>query len=156
MKKVLSLFVFVLILHASISVFAADIAALDKVNVLMPRERVVSILGIPQVTISLAKGLSVEVYPVERALPLTHAGCIYDPSDVLMGQSFVFQGREATRIAERIRKYGFKPLPKQEGSQRFAGFDDDTGWPLVAVIAEKDDMTTITTFEKNFYEVNIQ
>lgn len=156
MKKVLPLFTVVLILQVAVNVFAADIATLDKVSILMPRERVVSVLGIPQVTMSLAKGMRVEVYPVEHAAPLVHAGFIYDPSDVLMGQAFVFQGHEATGIAQRLKNHGFKPLTKQGDSRRFAGFDDDTGWPLVAVIEEHDNLTTITTFEKTFYEVHVK
>lgn len=73
-----------------------------------------------------------------------------------MGQSFVFQGHETAKIAERLKKHGFQPLPEQGGSLRLAGVDDDTRRPLVAVIAEDDNLTTITTFEKAFYEAHVR
>jgi len=156
MKKFMPLLVFVLILYAAVHALAIDIAAVDKVSVLMPRAKVLSLLGAPQETATLAKGLKVEIYAVESALPLMHSGCIYDQNGLMMGQSFVFQGRESAKIAERLKKHGFVPLPGQEGSRRFAGVDDDTGQPLVAVIAEKENLTTITTFEKIFYESHVQ
>lgn len=156
MKRFMPLFVFMLILYAAVNALAVDIAAVDKVSVLMPKAKVLSLLGVPQETVTLAKGLKVEIYAVESALPLTHSGCIYDQNGLMMGQSFVFQGRESAKIAERLKKHGFVPLPDQEGSQRFAGVDDDTGRPLVAVIAQKDNLTTITTFEKTFYESHVQ
>ncbi|MEN6468316.1 MAG: hypothetical protein ABFD45_05135 [Smithella sp.] len=156
MKRFMPLFVFVLILSASVNVLAANIAAVDKVSILMPREKVLSILGAPRETVTLAKGLKVEVYPVESAFPLIHSGCIYGKEGLLMGQSFVFQGHETAKIAEHLKKNGFKPLPEQGGALRLAGIDDDTGRPLVAVIAENDNLTTITTFEKVFYEAHVR
>ncbi|PKN20297.1 MAG: hypothetical protein CVU71_00415 [Deltaproteobacteria bacterium HGW-Deltaproteobacteria-6] len=156
MKRFIPLFVFVLILSAAVHVVAADIAAVDKISILMPRAKVLSILGSPRETVTLDKGLKIEVYPVESALPLTHSGCIYGNDGLLMGQSFVFQGHETAGIVERLKKHGFKPLPAQEDSLRLTGVDDDTGRPLVAVIAEHDHLTTITTFEKAFYEAHVR
>jgi hypothetical protein len=136
--------------------FAADIAALDKVSVLMSKAQVVSILGAPDETVTLANGLKVDVYHVSSALPLIHSGCIYDQAGLLMGQSFVFEGNAAGEIIGRLKKHGFVPLPKKENIIRFSGFDDDTGRPLIAVIDETDSMTTVTTFEKAFYEAKVK
>lgn len=156
MKKIFSILVLIVILWAPVSVFAADIVAIDKVSILMPKTKVLSILGSPRETVTLAKGLKVDVYPVDSALPLMHSGCIYNEAGLLVGQSFVFQGHTAGDIAERLKKNGFVPMQKTEHSLRFAGFDDDTRQPLVAVVTEQDNLTTITTFEKNFYETHVK
>lgn len=156
MKKTLPVFVMIMILCAAASVFAADIVALDKVSILMPKTKVLSILGSPQEMVTLAKGLKVDVYLVDSALPLMHSGCIYNATGLLVGQSFVFQGHTVDDITERLKKHGFVPMRKKENSLRFAGFDDDTKQPLVAVIEEHDSLTTITTFEKTFYEAHVK
>ncbi|HBJ75645.1 MAG: hypothetical protein PHH96_10430 [Smithellaceae bacterium] len=156
MKKGLPVFAFILILFAAGDVFAVDMTSLDKVAIFMSKAKVLSILGASQEVVTLGKGLKVEVYPVESALPLTHSGCIYGQDGVLMGQSFVFQGHTAGKIADRLKKHGFTPLPQKDGALRFAGVDDDTGRPLVAAISENDNLTTITTFEKAFYEAHVQ
>ena len=155
MKKTLSGLIIVLMLSAA-CVFAAEIADVDRVSVLMPKAKVLSILGAPDETLPLAKGLKVDVYHMRAALPLLHAGCIYNSEGVLMGQSLVFQGHTAGDIVDRLKHHGFVPLSSQAGSLRFSGFDDDTGHPLVAVIAEGDALTTITTFEKAFYETHVK
>ncbi len=156
MKQKIPVFIFVLIFCAAGTMFAADIASLDKVSIFMPKSKVLSILGASQETLVLAGDLKIEVYPVESVLPLVHSGCIYDKDGILMGQSFVFQGHTAGSIADRLKKHGFTPLPQKGGSLRFAGVDDDTKQPLVAVIAENDHLTTVTTFEKAFYESHVQ
>ncbi len=156
MKKRLSVLVLILILFAANNVFAVDVISLDKVAIFMSKAKVLSLLGTAQEVVTLGKGLNVEVYSVEAALPLTHSGCIYGQDGILMGQSFVFQGHTAANIADRLKKHGFTPLPQKEGTLRFAGVDDDTGRPLVAAISENDNLTTITTFEKAFYEAHVQ
>lgn len=156
MKKSLPVFVLILILCAAATAFAVDMASVDKVSILMPKQKVLSLIGNPHETVTPAKGLKVDVYPVDAALPLIHAGCIYDQDGLLMGQSFVFQGAIAGKIAERLNKLGFSPMQTKDGALRFAGVDDDNGRPLVAVVAEHDHLTTITTFEKNFYEAHVQ
>lgn len=156
MKKILPVSVMIMILCAAASVFAADIATLDKVSILMPKTKVLSILGVPRETVTLAKGLKVDVYPVDSALPLMHSGCIYNETGLLVGQSFVFRGHTADDITDRLKKHGFVPMQTKENPLRFAGFDDDTKQPLVAVIEEHDNLTTITTFEKTFYEAHVK
>lgn len=156
MKKILPVFVMIMILCAAASVFAADIVALDKVSILMPKTKVLSILGAPRETVTLARGLKIDVYPVDSALPLMHSGCIYNEAGLLVGQSFVFQGHAADDIIKRLKKHGFASMQKKENSLRFSGFDDDTKQPLVAVIEEHDSLTTITTFEKTFYEAQVK
>lgn len=156
MKQKLPVFIFVLIFYAAGNVFAADIVSLDKVSIFMPKSKVLSILGPSQETLVLAGDLKIEVYPVESVPPLVRAGCIYDKNGILTGQSFVFHGHTARNIADRLQKHGFTLLSQKNGSLRLEGVDDDTGRPLVAVIDESDDLTTLTTFEKAFYEGHVQ
>ncbi len=154
MKKMVSIAVMIVILCAAADARAVDLAAVDRVSVLMPKAGVLSILGNPDETMTLPSGLKVDVYRVPSAPPLIYSGCIYDQNDVLMGQSFVFQGREVGSIFERLKKNGFMHIQKAPGPLRLTGFDDDTGRPLVAVITEENNLTTITTFEKAFYEAH--
>lgn len=156
MKMKLSLILVFGVLFAPVYAVAADIAAVDKVTMLMPKTEVLSILGNPPETVTLVRGLKVDVYAVSSAAPLTHSGCIYDQDGLLKGQSFVFQGRAAGAVAERLKKHGFVPMPKEGDSLRLAGFDDDSGRPVVAVIDEHDQLTTVTTFEKSFYEQQVR
>ncbi len=154
MKKMFSILMMIGILCAAADALAVDLAAVDRVSVLMPKAKVLSILGNPDETITLPSGLKVDVYRVPSAPPLIYSGCIYDKNGILMGQSFVFQGRELGSILERLKKNGFVQVQKAPGPLRLTGFDDDTGQPLVAVVAEEDHLTTITTFEKAFYEAH--
>lgn len=155
MKRTWTMLVAIAALQCAAGAFAADIADLDRVGILMPRATVSSILGPPEETMALAGGLIAEVYSVDSP-PLVHSGCIYNGNGIMMGQSFVFQGRAAAEIAERLKRHGFAPVGEQGGAVRYGGVDDDSGLPLVAVIDEKDDLTTLTTFEKAFYEAHLR
>jgi hypothetical protein len=156
MKKIVSVFAALIIISSAIVAYAADIAALDKVNVMMTREKVLAILGSPTEKTLMAKDLIVETYSISDALPLIQTGCIYDAKKNLVGQSFVFQGNAEKEILERLKKHGYFPLSREIISSRLAGFDDDTGRPVVAVIEHHENLTTITTFEKSFYESRVK
>lgn len=156
MKKIVSVFAALLIISSAVVAYAADIAALDRVSVLMPREKVLMILGSPAEKTAMANGLIVEIYSISDALPLIRAGCIYDAKKNLVGQSFVFQGNTQKEILNRLKRHGYVPLPQKSSSLRLAGFDDDTGRPVVAVIEHHENLTTITTFEKIFYESRVK
>jgi hypothetical protein len=152
MKKALHLFLLFVFGAAATGALAADIISLDRVSVLMPKSKVLSILGPPDETAQLGGGLNVDIYRVVNAMPLVRSGCIYYDKGSLVGQSFVFQGKMAGKTAERLREIGFSLLDEKTGSFRLAGRDDDTGQPLIAVIDENEGLTTVTTFEKGFYE----
>lgn len=156
MKKFIVLFAVVFMLAQAGACLAADLAAVDRVAIFMPKSQVLSILGKPDETILLKQGLKIEVYRVASAAPLLHSACIYSEKEQLMGQSFVFNGHTAASIIDRLKKHGFTPMQTPSAAQRLAGFDDDTGKPLVAVIEESDNLTTVTTFEKAFYEAYTQ
>ena len=141
---------------AAVSALAADTAALDKVSVLMSKQQVLAILGTPDEVMALRDGLKAEIYHVKSSEPLLYAGCIYHSEGLLMGLSFIFSGHAAADIMDRLTHHGFTPLPGPANAKRFAGADDDTGRPLVAVVSEQDNLTTVTTFEKTFYESRIK
>lgn len=156
MKKALYLFLLFLIGATAAGAMAADIVSLDRVSVLMPKAKVLSILGPPDETVQLGGGLNVDIYRVDHAMPLVHSGCIYDDSGSLVGQSFVFKGTMAGKAGERLREIGFSLLDQKAGSLRLAGRDDDTGLPLVVIIEESEGLTTLTTFEKGFYDRRVK
>ncbi|MEN6621977.1 MAG: hypothetical protein ABFD50_10555 [Smithella sp.] len=156
MKKKIFIFIILLIVFPAVAAYAIDIVALDKVNVLMSREKVLTILGQPAEKVGSTNGLTVEVYQVSNALPLISSGCIYDSKENLVGQSFVFQGKIEKEIIHRLKIRGYISLSIKDNISRLAGFDDDTGHPLVAVIERHENLTTITTFEKSFYESRVK
>lgn len=152
MNKILSFFVAILLTFWASIVLAVDVATLDKVSVLMTRDKVLAILGKPAEKTVLSGGLAAEIYSVSDAHPLIYAGLIYDAKNILVGQSLVFQGQARKDIVERLKQQGYTLLPNTGDSARLAGFDDDTGRPLVVVIEHHENLTTITTLEKVFYE----
>lgn len=156
MKKTGVVFILSMMLWVTVSAYAADSAALDKVSVLMSKKQVLDILGAPDELAALPGGLKAEVYFVKLSEPLLHAGCIYSPDGILMGLSFVFSGHTAKDILDRLKHHRFSPMPGPANAARLAGADDDTGRPLVAVVTEHDNLTTVTTFEKAFYESQVK
>ena len=136
---------------------AVDISALDRVSVMMPKEKVLSILGPPGETGKLSMGLTAEIYkvtgaPGSDAESMLGAGCVYDTNLVLKGLAFMFDGRVARKSAEHMKAIGFTLIEEKEQSFRLTGKDDDTGLPIVVDIFEQEGMTTIMTLEKGFYE----
>lgn len=154
MKKVALLFLIFLMGTTAASALAVDIGTLDRVHVLMPKAKVLSLLGHPDDTTQHG-AVKVDVYRVTNAMPLMRSGCFYD-GDRLVGQSFVFQGNSAREVAERLKKGLFSTLEGKGTSLRLVGRDDDTGRPLVAIVTENDGLTTVTTFEKGFYDKRVK
>lgn len=155
-KEKIFILITLLVVFPAVAAYAIDIVALDKVSVLMSREKVLMILGEPVEKVKSVNGLTVELYQVANALPLISAGCIYDSKENLIGQSFVFQGKIEKDIINRLMIRGYISLPVKDNLSRLAGFDDDTGRPLVAVIGRHENLTTITTLEKIFYESRVK
>lgn len=152
MKPFVHMSSFVLVLLFGIStVSAAELAALDRVSVLMPKTEVVAILGSPDSVMDMG-GLLVELYMVNHAEPLLSAGYFYEKNQVLGGHSFIFKGDVAAQTAARLKIHGFTVQEELKEYIRLSGKDDDTGRPIVVTISRIGDLTTVTTFEKNFYE----
>jgi hypothetical protein len=134
---------------------AVDLAALDRVSVLMPKTQVRSILGAPAEVTSLGP-LKVELYPITGASPLVSAGCIYEQETTLAGLALVFQGDLALQTADRLRGYGFTLKGGKGTAVRMDGKDDDTGRPVVISIDVNSEWMTVITFEKGFYERSVK
>ncbi len=152
MKKIVKMILMcTMILAPSAAVFAADIAALDRVSVLMPKSKVVSILGTADNAAEIG-GLKVDLYTLGGANPLVGAGYLYENESALAGHAFIFKGNVARQTADRLQAIGFTLLEGSGASFRLAGKDDDTGQPVVITIGENNDLTTVMTFEKSFYD----
>ncbi|MHB9098218.1 MAG: hypothetical protein ACYC5X_10415 [Syntrophales bacterium] len=141
----------VMVLAPSAGAFAADIDAHDRVSVLMPKSKVVSILGTADKTTDMG-GLKVDLYTLGGATPLVGAGYLYESESVLAGHAFIFKGNVGRQAADRLQAIGFTLLEGSGPSFRLAGKDDDTGQPVVITIGENNDLTTVMTFEKGFYD----
>jgi hypothetical protein len=142
MKRTMNLILMGVMLIAPTAVaFAADIDALDKVSVLMPRSKVVSLLGAPDGAERTTGGLKVDLYNVDIADSLVGAGYLYEDEGALAGNAFIFRGNVAKRTAERLKEIGFTLLDEKGATFRLSGKDDDTGRPIVVTIGENNDLT---------------
>ena len=131
--------------------FAIELAALDRVSVLMPKSEVVAILGAPDKVTDLG-GLAVELYLVHAAAPLLSVGLFYEHERALAGTALIFKGNTAAETLARLKRHSFKVLEEKGDYLRLEGKDDDTGHPVIVTISRLEDLTTVTTFEKAFYE----
>ena len=133
------------------SAYAADLKSLDRVSVQMPKSQVISILGAPD-HVSELGALMVDMYLTTQGGPLVSAGYFYENDLALAGHSFIFRGNVAAQTAARMKTLGFTVLEEKGDYIRLAGKDDDTGRPIIVSISRIDELTTVTTFEKGFYE----
>lgn len=135
--------------------YATDLKTLDRVSVLMPKTQVLSILGTPAKVADMG-GLMVDLYMVSQAEPLVSAGYFYGQDLVLAGHCFIFRGDVTTHTAARMKAMGFTVQEEKGDYTRLSGKDDDTGRPIIVTISRLDELTTVTTFEKGFYEGRMQ
>ena len=157
MKKAVNMILVAIMLIAPLAAaFAADVNTLDRVSVLMPRDKVASLLGAPDRADRIAGGLKVDLYNVDVANSLIGAGYIYEDEGALAGSAFIFRGNVAKRTAERLKEIGFTLLDEKGPTFRLSGKDDDTGRPIVVTIGENNDLTTVMTFEKGFYDRRVK
>lgn len=141
----------VLLLFCSSIASAADLASLDWISVLMPKQEVLAILGKPDKMTDMG-GIRVELYLVHDAAPLVSAGLFYEKAQLLAGTSLIFKGDVAAQTIARMKTLGFDVREAKGDYARLIGKDDDTGQPIVVTISRLDELTTVTTFEKGFYE----
>lgn len=135
---------------------AVDLDALDKVTVLMSKANVFLLLGKPDETADLGRNLKVDLYRMSNTSVMVGAACIYENDQRVAGQSFIFQGEIAKEAADRIKLNGFTLLKEDNGTFLLLGNDDDTSQPIVVHIGQNSGMTTVTTFEKSFYDRRIK
>lgn len=142
-----AIFLFIFVCTAS----ATDLRSLDRISVLMPKSQVLSILGAPDKVTDMG-GLMVDLYMVHQAAPLESAGYFYEKDLVLAGHTFIFKGNVGAQTATRLMAHGFTIQEEKGEYIRLSGKDDDTGRPVIVTISRMDDLTTVTTFAKEFYE----
>jgi len=157
MKKIASILLAVttFFLVTSISL-AFDIKTLDRISVLMPKAKVLAILGQPDEIGKLGNGLKADIYKVSQMDPMLGTGCIYDDDQYLKGQAFIFKGNIGKQAAEQIKECGFMLLEKKENFFLLSGKDDDTGQPIMVTVVEDGGLTTVVTFEKGFYDQRVK
>jgi len=141
--------IFLLIFACTAS--ATDLRSLDRISVLMPKSQVLSILGAPDKVTDMG-GLMVDLYMVHQAAPLESAGYFYEKDLVLAGHTFIFKGNVVVQTATRLMAHGFTIQEEKGEYIRLIGKDDDTGRPVIVTISRMDELTTVTTFAKEFYE----
>ncbi len=146
-----ALFSGMLLLIGTTASFAIELAALDRVSVLMPKAEVLAILGVPDKVTDL-EGLAVELYQIHDAAPLLSVGLFYEHERALAGNTLIFKGNTAAATLVRLKQHGFRALEEKGDYLRLEGKDDDTGRPVIVTISRLEDLTTVTTFEKTFYE----
>jgi hypothetical protein len=152
MKPASKILLTVLFVFAAASAsFAADLQSIDRTSVLMTKNQVTAILGAPDAVTDMG-GLTVELYLVPSGEPLVSVGYIYEDDRYVAGHTFIFTGKVAAQTAARMKAIGFTSLEEKGDYFRLAGKDDDTGRPIVVTIGLINDLTTVTTFEKGFYE----
>ncbi len=152
MKPAISLLLTVLFLFTTaFASFAADLKAIDRTSVLMTKTQVTAILGRPD-TVTDMGGLQVELYLVPGEEHLVSVGYIYEDDRAVAGHAFIFTGNVAGQTAARMKTLGFTSLEEKGDYFRLAGKDDDTNHPIVVTIGQINDLTTVTTFEKGFYD----
>ncbi len=152
MKPASKILLTVLLVFAAASAsFAADLKSIDRTSVLMTKNQVTAIMGAPD-TVTDMGGLKVELYLVPGGEPLVGVGYIYEDDRYVAGHTFIFTGDVAVQTAARMKAIGFTILEEKGDYFRLAGRDDDTGRPIVVTIGRINDLTTVTTFEKGFYE----
>ncbi len=154
-KKIRTILWLILILIPATAAWAVDLTALDRVSVLMPKARVISILGAPSEVASMGP-LKVELYRVTGASPLVSAGCIYEKEETLAGIAFLFQGDLAIETAKRLQENGFTLSGGKGTAVRLSGKDDDTGLPVVVTIDVNSELMTVIAFEKGFFERTVR
>lgn len=152
MKRGACVILWGVLLFASVAATAAvDISDIDRVSVLMSRNEVCSILGEPD-EISQIGDWKIELYYVTGASPFMSAGYIYEDEAMLGGHAFVFHGDLKDQSAGLLKEAGFTLLDPEGDVDHLEGKDDDTDRPVVITIDVHDGLTTITAFEKGFYE----
>lgn len=135
---------------------AVDLRTLDQVSVLMPKARVLALLGTPDDVMAVGKGLEAEMYRVSDIAPMMGVGCIYEDDQRLVGLAYVFRVDMEREAVERFRQFGFTLLREEGGTYRLVGKDDDTGQPLVVTVSDANGMTIVMSFEKGFYDRRVK
>lgn len=137
---------------AATGALALDLPTLDKISVMMSRDQVRHIAGPPDQAAALAPNLTLETWKMSATPGMVAAGGIFDARGALIAQAYVFAGETGHVALDSLRKFGFRIVKGEDGVTRLYGADDDTGQPLVVIIDERPDLTTVFAYEQREYE----
>lgn len=150
--RVIATIVGLAIAGTALRAHALDLATLDRVSVMMSMDQVRAIAGPPTEMRAVTPELTLAMWTMNDAPGMHAAGGIFDARGALIAQAYVFAGSLGDQVLERMRALGFKATTGEDGVTRLYGPDDDTGRPLVAVIDDRGETTTLFAYEQNEYE----
>lgn len=131
---------------------ALDLPTLDKVSVMMSLDQVRYIAGPPAEAAQMAPDLTLLTWKMTGAPGMIAAGGIFDGRKALIAQAYVFAGETGPEALSSLRGFGFKVVAGDDGVTRLYGPDDDTGRPLVVIVDERPETTTVFAYEQREYE----
>ena len=134
---------------------ALDLPTLDKISVMMSMDQVRYVAGAPDEMSRVAPDLTLATWRMTDTPGMVAAGGIFDGRSALIAQAYVFAGETGAQALASLKSFGFKVVDGADGVTRLYGPDDDTGRPLVVIIDERPDTTTVFAYEQNEYEKRV-
>lgn len=131
---------------------ALDLATLDRVSVMMSMDQVRAIAGPPAETRAVTPELTMATWAMDNAPGMLAAGGIFDGGGTLIAQAYVFAGSLGADVPNRMRDVGYRSVTGTDGVTRLYGRDDDTARPLVAIVDDRGDTTTVFAYAQSEYE----
>lgn len=131
---------------------ALDLPTLDRISVMMSLDQVRYIAGAPDEMSRVAPDLTLATWRMTGAPGMVAAGGIFDGRGALIAQAYVFAGETGAQALASLQGFGFKVVAGADGVTRLYGPDDDTGRPLVVIVDERPETTTVFAYEQNEYE----
>jgi hypothetical protein len=154
-RRAAGMLAFALAAAASTSVTALDLPTLDKISVMMSMDQVRYVAGAPDEMARVAPDLTLATWRMTGAPGMVAAGGIFDGRGALIAQAYVFAGETGVQALASLRSFGFKVIAGPDGVTRLYGPDDDTGRPLVVIVDERPDTTTVFAYEQQEYEKRV-
>lgn len=130
---------------------ALDLPTLDRVGVMMSLDQVKQIAGAPDGLARIEPEFTLATWTMQAAPGMIAAGGIFDRRNALIALAYVFAGRTGTEALASLRGFGFRVDDLPDGGVRLYGNDDDSGRPLVVVIDEQPDATTVYAYDQAEY-----
>jgi hypothetical protein len=134
---------------------ALDLPTLDRISVMMSLDQVKQVAGAPDAQARVEPEFTLATWTMQNTPGMVAAGGIFDRRQALIALSYVFAGHTAEQALASMRGFGFRVVDNPDGSVRLYGKDDDTGRPLVVVIDEQPDTTTVYAYDQAEYEKRV-
>ena len=147
-RRAAGILAFALAATAAGSAAALDLPTLDKISVMMSMDQVRYVAGAPDEMSRVAPDLALATWRMTDTPGMVAAGGIFDGRSALIAQAYVFAGETGAQALASLKSFGFKVVDGADGVTRLYGPDDDTGRPLVVIIDERPDTTTVFAYEQ--------